>query len=371
MLYNKSDYVTRKLKYHYQPQKGWRNDPNGLVFFKGYYHLYYQHIPDSNAPGKPMCWGHARTKDFITWEELPLALIPSQPFDKDGCWSGTAIVKDDVLYVFYAGIQLRVGERHWESINVAYSTDGITFQKYEKNPIIQQYPSDGGPDFRDPAVAYVNGKYKMIVATGNPNDKEARLLMYESDNLFDWTYIGIVSEWENSMYAECPSLVHYGENYLLTASIVIKEDNRFFTAMYGNFQQEKFIPLASNEIEKGPDQYAGQVFTDYKNRNIFISWIPGWQYVNYADEDFGCFCIPRELKYENGKIYAYPVEELRHLLKENDPAIKFTDDGFIVERSNRSTAVYKGKINDIKVLRDEFILEIFINGGETNYTILL
>ena len=93
------DYL-RPLQRHYRPARGWVNDPNGLVYFQGYYHVFYQHAPNHEVPWKePMHWGHARTKDFLTWEELPVALYPDQPYDKGGCWSGTAIVKDDVLYL--------------------------------------------------------------------------------------------------------------------------------------------------------------------------------------------------------------------------------------------------------------------------------
>ena len=72
--------------YHYKPQKGWINDPNGLVYFNGYYHLFYQHAPHFETPWKEsMHWGHARTKDFLVWEELPVALYPDKPYDKKGC----------------------------------------------------------------------------------------------------------------------------------------------------------------------------------------------------------------------------------------------------------------------------------------------
>ena len=95
----------KPLKYHYKAKGGWMNDPNGLVYFNGYYHVFYQHAPHHSVPWQePMHWGHARTKDFIEWEELPVALTPSEPYDRSGCWSGTAIVKDGRLYLFYTGI---------------------------------------------------------------------------------------------------------------------------------------------------------------------------------------------------------------------------------------------------------------------------
>ena len=94
---------TKPLRYHYKPKRGWMNDSNGLVYFKGYYHVFYQHAPHYPVPWQePMHWGHARTKDFLNWEELPVALTPGASYDTGGCWSGTAIVKDGKLYLFYA-----------------------------------------------------------------------------------------------------------------------------------------------------------------------------------------------------------------------------------------------------------------------------
>ncbi|MBR6506099.1 MAG: glycoside hydrolase family 32 protein [Clostridia bacterium] len=144
---NKIDY-TEKIKYHYRPKKGWINDPNGLVYFKGYYHVFYQHAPDYEAPWKqPMHWGHARTKDFLNWEELPVALTPGDKYD-GGCWSGTAAV--------------------------AVSEDGINFKKYEGNPVIATYPPDGGPDFRDPAVCKIDGQYYCVSRRGGTPSVEGQ-----------------------------------------------------------------------------------------------------------------------------------------------------------------------------------------------------
>ena len=135
------DYL-KKPQHHYRPKKGWINDPNGLVWFQGYYHIFYQHAPDYERPWQqPMHWGHARTKDFLTWEELPVALCPETNYDNGGCWSGTAIVKDDVLYLVFASVFTPEGApRRNESVSVAYSTDGIHFTKYEGNPVISHYP---------------------------------------------------------------------------------------------------------------------------------------------------------------------------------------------------------------------------------------
>lgn len=355
-----------QLKHHFATKKGWINDPNGLVYFKNYYHIFYQHSPNFEKPWQEnMHWGHAVTKDFLTYEELPVALFPDKTYDKDGCWSGTAIVKDNTLFLFYASIHDGV-----QSVSVAYSTDGINFQKYEGNPVISGYPKDGCPDFRDPAVCYSDGKYYCVMASGNREKKTANLLLYESDDLFHWDYKGILCEWENSKFAECPSFMKSADKYLLTAS-VCKENSHRFSVMYGSFEDGKFTPEYIGEVDKGPDQYAGQVFLDNKGRTILISWIPGWQYAGYRKRDIGCMSVPREIKLIDGKIYGYPVEEVQHLLKNSDFSVARNSKGFRIRRRGRKSVVYKGEIRDLKIIRDEYILEVFVNGGEEIFSVLL
>lgn len=365
---------SQKLKYHFKPKKGWINDPNGLVYFQGFYHVFYQHAPDFEKPwAQPMHWGHARTKDFLNWEELPVALFPDKEYDRDGCWSGTAIVKDDVLYLFYASVRTADDDpkKIVQTVSVASSVDGIHFEKYAGNPVIERYPPQGGPDFRDPAVCRIDGKYYCVMATGNPQSRAARLLLYRSEDLFHWEYLNIMSEWEECVYAECPSIMTAGNRCLLTASVCPFDKEHYFSVMYGSFQDGKFTPEAVGEVDRGPDQYAGQVFQDPLGRNILIAWTPGWSYAGYAEKDVGCLSAPRELKLVDGKIYGYPVRELQSFLTDEDPAVKRTENGFIVERTGRPPVVYEGKIDDLKILRDGYLLEIFVNGGQEVYTALL
>jgi sucrose-6-phosphate hydrolase SacC (GH32 family) len=111
---------------------------------------------------------------------------------------------------------------------------------------------------------------------------------------------------------------------------------------------------------------------EHKGRNILISWAPGWRYAGLAEKDIGCMSLPRELKLlEDGRIVAYPLEEVRHLLCDSDPALVRTKDGFVVERSGREPLIYTGEIRDLKLLRDGYLLEIFVNGGEEVFTVLL
>ncbi len=352
--------------YHYRPSKGWINDPNGLVWFRGYYHIFCQHSPNFETPWhESMHWAHARTKDFVTFEELPVALYPDREYDRDGCWSGTAIVKDDTLYLFYACV--RDGE---QTVGVAFSKDGIHFEKYEGNPVIASFPPDGSPDFRDPAVCFAEGKYRCVMASGNREKQTANLLLYESDNLLEWKYSGILREWQGAKFAECPSFLKFGDKYLLSAS-VCREEGHSFSMAVGTFENGRFNVEYESEVDRGPDQYAGQIFRDDRGRAILISWIPGWNYAGYAEHDIGCMSAPREITYEGGKLRAFPVPEVRQFLTHGDPALTRTADGFRIKRTGRGDVIYTGEIKSLHVLRDEYILEVFVNGGEEVFTALL
>jgi len=364
------DYLA-SLHSHFKPRKGWVNDPNGLVFYKGYYHLFYQHAPDHEIPWKqPMHWGHARTKDFLHWEELPVALYPDTPYDNQGVWSGTAIVKDDTLYLFYASIYTTEDGEKLQTVSVASSTDGITFCKFEKNPVIGHYPPEGGPDFRDPAVACIDGEYYCVMASGHPEDKTGLLLLYKSNDLLNWNYEGIMRSWDNARYTECPSFMPAGDKCIVCAS-VCHFDSHYFSVMYGTFRNGTFTPEITGNVDMGPDQYAGQAFCAPDGRHLLIAWIPGWRYAGYAEKNVGCFSVPRELVAENGKLYGRPAKEVRHLLKESDPCVIRTEDGFIIPRTGREPVVHKGEVKKLEILRDEYIVEVFVNDGEVVYSALL
>ncbi len=366
------DYYNKPL-YHFKPEKGWINDPNGLVYYKGYYHIFYQHCPNfETTKGEPVYWGHARTKDFLNWEQFPPALCPDKPYDCDGCWSGTAIVKDDVLYLFYTSIvKDKITLKPNQAISVAYSTDGINFEKYRENPVITLTHSDGSPNFRDPAICLSDGKFQCVIASGRPDNKKGRLLVYESENMFEWDYKGIMYEWDDCKYAECPSFVKIGSNHLLAASTVGINNERSFSIMEGTVENHKFTSKISAGTDNGPDQYAGQFFTDDNGRCILISWIPGWHYEGVFQKDIGCLSLPREIIIENEKIRAYPIKEVQHLLKDSDIAVIKTNDGFVIRREGKEDVVHKGDVTDLKVLRDQYVLEVFVNGGEDNYTVIL
>ena len=141
--------------------------------------------------------------------------------------------------------------------------------------------------------------------------------------------------------------------------------------MLGDFKNGVFSPCHTAELDRGPDQYAGQIFTDHRGRALMISWIPGWKYEGFAPVDVGCLSVPREIRYENGRLYAYPPAELQHLLKTEDPAVLRTERGFSIPREGRDPVVFEGEIRELAILRDGYVVEVFVNGGEEVYTALL
>lgn len=358
------------LDFHFRPASGWMNDPNGLIEYKGYYHLFYQHCPHYEAPWRePVYWGHARTKDFLHWEELPIALAPGDPFDNGGCWSGTALEKDGRLYLFYASIH-----NGRQEISAAWSDDGITFEKYAGNPIIADHPAAGSDDFRDPAVMKWGDGYVMVIASGNAEADAGRLLLYRSDDLLHWQFDGIAFEKKGAHDCECPSFLRgEGDKCLLCTSVqfVKPTERKDFVLQFGRFDGRTFTPEVTGHPQKGPDQYAGQAFTDSRGRHILMTWIPGWHFAGYGEKSVSCMSLPMELTERNGKVYCYPIAELRHLLTDGDPAVERTPDGFVIRRGDRDDVTFTGRIDSLELLRDNYVLEIFINKGETVMSVIL
>ena len=315
----------RDLLYHFHPKNGWLNDPNGLVFFDGYYHVFFQYAPDYEQPWhEPMVWGHARTKDFLNWEELPVALVSDQAYDKDGVWSGTAAVFNGRLYVFYASVS---EDKKKQTISMAYSDDGFSFTKYAGNPIIKTYPPEGSAEFRDPAIYFENGTYYLVIASSNKEKKTGNLLLYKSSDLENWAFESVLYECPGCKYCECPSFVRAENGYILSTSAKrLDTGEYFFEVIFGDFDGKKFTPAIVSHFQKGPDEYAGQIFGSPDGRNIMISWIPGWKYSQY-EKCVGCLSLPLELTVEKDKIRAYPVKEVRHLLKDD-----LLVDGYITEK---------------------------------------
>ncbi len=318
-----------RLGNHISSASGWINDPNGFCYFKGYYHIFFQHHPHSVEWG-PMHWGHARSKDLIHWEELPIALTPGDVEDKNGCFSGSAIEKDGILYLFYTGHHYYGDDdpdNFWQNQNMAYSEDGIHFTKYEHNPIIAKEPVDNTHHFRDPKVWEHKGIYYMILGSQN-EEGMGRGIVYQSKDLFDWEYMGEMSKGKvlekDGFMWECPDFFELeGKDILLLSPQgIASEDkqhlNLFQTGYYMgeyDYQTNEFKHGDFQELDKGHDFYATQTTLAPDGRRLVFAWMAMWESDMPEQEDgwAGALTLPRELVLKNDQLVMKPVKELELL----------------------------------------------------------
>lgn len=317
-----------RLKYHFMPPAYWINDPNGLIQFKGEYHLFYQHNPYAPEWGA-MHWGHARSRDLVHWEHLPIALAPSEDYDlheRGGCFSGSAVDDNGVLSLLYTGCVIRDG-KVVQTQCLATSRDGVTFEKYERNPVIGAPPADGSADFRDPKVWKYNGLWYMVV--GSCKDGRGKALLYRSQDLRTWDYIGVLAESDGTMGTmwECPDFFPLGDRYVLMFSPMGRGESKT-VYLVGNmdYQSGKFTWDVSGEVDFGFDFYAPQSFTDDKGRRIIIGWLNAWDWMpwfknfgpTFKNDWCGFMSIPRTVELDHdGRLKFLPVEELKSLRGEH------------------------------------------------------
>ena len=280
-----------KPELHFSPEHGWINDPNGLVFYRGQYHLFYQYNP-YHCNWDSMHWGHAVSDDLINWEEREIALYPDKSYDKDqagGCFSGSVVVRDEKMYLFYTGSVIKEGKVH-QTQCLAVTEDGIHFEKVSQNPLILTPPLEGEEDFRDPKVVWAQGKYRMVCGgtDGKADDpaSHGRIYLYSSEDLYHWEYNGIIYEalpGEGAMM-ECPDLFCLGEQWVITCSPMYREDYRqtFYAVGKADFDQCIFQVEKKGCLDYGPYYYAQQTYFDKNQIPLSISWLGGWPWMPWA-----------------------------------------------------------------------------------------
>jgi len=354
--------MPERLKYHFEARKGWINDPNGLIYYRGQHHAFFQYYPYATKSGQKH-WGHAVSDDLISWRELEVALVPDMPYeDSGGCWSGSAIEKDGKLWLFYTSVSHGLGQTQ----SVAVSGDGVRFEKCALNPVSPAPPKDGSEDFRDPKVLRFKDRYLMVCGTGK--DGVGKVALYESSDLLRWEYAGVL--YQNAGYGpalECPDLFPLGDRYVLMFSKMGLHTHSV-QFIVGGFDGCKFTPIAEQTPEGGPQFYAPQTYIDPRGRRIMIAWLYDWVRKPDPEADYaGAFTIPRELTIKNDRVSAYPVEEARHLLTAEDVLVRTTGNSVTLLHPELELK-YEGDVSDVAVLRDTKTLEVFVNKGEASFS---
>lgn len=298
---------------HFSPPKNWMNDPNGMVFYKGVYHLFYQYNPGAHVWGN-MHWGHATSTDLIHWEHRPIALH-AEPEGLGFIFSGSAVVdwqnttglgsiENPPLIALFT----HSSETGFQVQSLAYSLDeGESWHMYEKNPVLG---NPGIKNFRDPKVIWDEQHQCWVMALA----AESVIKFYSSKNLLAWQFLSDFGEGVGSHGGvwECPDLfplqdaVSGALKWVLLVSEVSGAPNGGSGTQYfiGTFDGERFVPEQDEVLwlDYGPDSYAGVTWSDEPEalaKRTFIAWMSNWQYANETPTDpwRGAMTLPRELKF--------------------------------------------------------------------------
>ena len=398
-----------RQKLHLEVSKGWLNDPNGLSFFKGKYHVFFQFSPDSAYGKGDKCWGHWESPDLINWTFKGAVLRPDCPDDRSGVYSGCGLVSGDTLHLFYTGNVKNEGVFDYittgREANVIHVTTTDGQHMSEKHTVLRNsdYPEYCSCHVRDPKVWEENGKYYMVLGARTLDDKGC-VLYYSSHDLENWTFCKKESREGYGYMWECPDVIDISGKRFLSISPQGMVHGKFsHQNVYssGYFQGDAFI-----EWDYGFDFYAPQTFTSPDGRKLLIGWmgigdIPyknptaelGWQH---------CLTVPRELTLsEKGEIRQMPVSELCELRRENQDISEYTDisvilpfeltgkvdknfnlmaDGFSIRYENCTLTLQFSDITlsggrtarrlkldlleNIRILFDTSSIEIYVNDGE-------
>lgn len=311
--------------FHIEMPFGLINDPNGLCYYNNKFYIFYQWNPFS-CEHKFKHWGLVTTTDFVNFTRPEIVLRPEEWFDKDGCYSGGAHVKDDTLQLFYTGnVKGESGQRESYQCMVEYKKDG-TF--YKKGVIIDKQPESYTAHFRDPMVYEGNGIYYMVLGA-QTEDLKGRALIYKSEDSYKWSFAGeLKTNMNNFGYMwECPNLFKISGNqfaFLFSPQGLKEEEfkyqNKFQSGYVIGELDLNDVSLEHHtefkEIDKGFDFYAPQVFR-YKEKHIMLGWIGmpdnEGEYVSSQDGWIFGLTMPRVLKYIDGVIYQEPLEFLENL----------------------------------------------------------
>ena len=322
---------------HFSPPANWMNDPNGMVYANGEYHLFYQYYPNDTVWG-PMHWGHAVSRDLIHWENLPIALYP----DKLGLiFSGSAVVDKQntsgfgngknaplvAMFTYHLMEGEKAGKTDFQYQGIAYSNDnGRSWTKYDKNPVIPN--TEKLKDFRDTKVFWhaETKQWKVVFAVGD------HVRFYSSPNLKDWKMTGEFGKTYGSHAGvwECPDLFSMKFNgktkWILLQSINPGGANGGSATQYfiGDFDGNTFTSDTKPDeilwLDYGRDNYAGVTWSNApKNRRIFLGWMSNWDYAQVVPTKKwrSAMTLPRELSLvqtEKGlRLVQNPVKEVEQL----------------------------------------------------------
>lgn len=284
-------------RYHFLPPRNWMNDPNGLIYYQGRYHLFYQHNPGAAEWGN-MHWGHAVSHDLVRWAHLPIALAPTPGgYDKDGVYSGCMVVDGEVPTIVYTGTQPEV-----QAIATSSHRQLETWSKWERNPVIAA-PPEGleVTGFRDPFVWREGNDWLMALGSGRKG-KGGMVLLYRSQDLRSWEYLHPLAESDDPALGtmwECPNFFALGGKHVLIFSPIPLRKALYAVGTYAN---RRFSIEHVASLDDGGHFYAPLTFLDGANRRVMFGW--SWEgrsrEAQLASGWAGTLTLPRVLSLDAG-----------------------------------------------------------------------
>lgn len=335
MILDRLPHDGHRPQYHYLPPRNWMNDPNGVIQWRGEYHLFYQHHP-YGAYWADMHWGHAVSQDLVHWQDLPIAIYPTpNSVDQDGVFSGYAFNHNGTPTILYTGV------RGHEQLPCLATGDPTfrTITKYEGNPVIPAPPAELDVlGFRDHSVWQEGEWWYQVIGSGIRGVGGATFL-YRSRNVVDWEYVGlhcVGSSLETGTMWECPDFFPLGDKYVLVLSPIPLRKAIYFV---GTYENHVFTPEKQWTVDNGGHLYAPLSFADENGRRLLWGWL--WEgrsrEAQVASGWAGVAALPRLLTLDDdGFVRQEPAPELQTLRGEHRA---WEDVELAVEGENVLTAV--------------------------------
>lgn len=353
--------------YHLEPPAGLLNDPNGLAFFDGAYYVFFQWNKfEKNHSYKE--WGSFTSSDLLHWRFNGSALLPDQPYDQHGVYSGSAFVKDNALYLCYTGNHKEDGRRTSRQC-IAVTQDGRRYLKL--GPVLDK-PEGYTPHFRDPDVFQgENGEYFMLIGAQRVNGRGALALARSRDGL-SWQYERVFAYSEQYEMIECPDLFRLDGQYILLYCPQSRDrETDITTFSYSGYKPVGFDEAAGTispadadldhdciPMDHGFDFYSPQTLEDNRGRRILFAWMSRME---QADEDvfsagepaIHCLTMPRVLHWRNRCLLQQPPDEFYQML------------GGPIEADQLTSRAFHLAIRDLPGLHP---FRLTLHGGEASVT---
>lgn len=409
-----------RQRLHLKAPDNWVNDPNGFIYYKGNYHLFYQYFPYGPQWGT-MHWGHAVSKDLVNWEHKGIALFPTKSEDRNGCFSGSAVERDGKMYLAFTGVHYEeinpdnihvcLNERFESAQMMITSEDGFHFDNWEDKRVIIPPITDEKighrTHTRDPKLW--RGKDAWYIIVGSTlEEQQGEVLFYRSEDLNTWSYVNkALKTPEYGWMWECPDYfeVEGGEVLLLSAMGIpqngeAQEDHAIcFPAAFQEENCEMKIGDTYQFLDYGLDLYAPQTTLDEEGRRVMVAWV---RMPEVTEADWiGMYSSPRIVEMKNEHIYfrmhpnirkAYSME-IGDVSQANPAGYMASFDledgekvnigGFLIYRKGRRIYTDRSDVFPagegqhlisetpevkegwkLEVLVDENLVEVYINDGE-------